>query len=579
MYRCVSTGSASEGVFHRSFFADPDIANHWVDIEVYLACDEVYAIPEKTADGNTENYLIKDLPEKNGRLKLLNPDGSIVPLKTTGLYKIRPTRLTSPSCLTYVPVAYRMSLMCPTWPEVATEWMSRERLEGWPARRLLETIPKNGCLIEPCLQKKSNVVVEWRYTFPFAENTLFQEGMSQNQKYCYLTLAFLFIYSLKCEKAIRVRVLKHTFFYACERIPSEFFQTSPGSCILYMLDQIQDGFLQGRIPNYFIPADNLISHLSSTQLKDIHVQLKALRAQPHVIIQQINDTNTFCTKGTSIISNVLNDIEIFKVDTKVKESVVQTFVPCLIDIAKDRINTCFYDMAFELLNQVFQDRLAVSTCDDSVLYHQFLQGSLSGLPMIPVVWFCTYADKLMSGQLAKTMIREMCGDMSLTSIDKVLPTDIAGAYGSSEVPTTFVSDFALFCHDYAAFLVFTVKLSDAQSVLYHCAEQYRSAAADRQGSFDDFTMFYIYSGLYSIYSRQGQLELFGHLVGEMGEVAKRLNRFDVCCCLQNIYLELGDIAHSREFATLKRNLSQTGNDAHVITDCRFWPRVYLMPFR
>lgn len=558
------------------FFKDQEISKHWHE-ELFISFEGKRAVRQMNLAEDYHDYLIEDEKDKPSYLRLYT-NNMLFSLHCPWLRDIYKLPYSMSTSVVDMPYFRIPCIRCPSWPSVADPWRKRPRFEGWPSNHVIEKIVDKGCLCIPNDTTKGTYITVWQYSFVLAENCLFQDGISPSQKYCYLLLSFICFCGLKCNKAVNTRVLKHAFFYACERIPSDFFETSTGSCILYILDKLQAGFQRGFIPNYFIPSDNLIRHLSSKQLKSVESQIHTFRVQPFGVLRQINNVLNLCTRGNSIIEKVAIDCEQFRLDNSIKQSTVNTFVPCLIDLARDKVNTCVYDSGLELLNQAFQDRLVVSTCDDSVLYQQFLQGSLSGLSLIDAVWFCTYIDKQLAGQLSKTMVREMFGHMTLTALANIFSKDVAGSFGEAEVPEMYVTNFDKLCHDFAAFLVFVGKVTEALPVLHFCVEKYKAenSSVEVHGRFDDFTMFYVYSGLYAIYFMRGQLEIFRSYVGEMGEIAKRLNTSGVCCCLSNIYRELGDEAKMQHFTLLEVTSQRSAFDENVIQNCKFWPRTYIM---
>lgn len=466
-------------------------------------------------------------------------------------------------------VSTRFCYKCSVWPEVSSEWQSRTRLIGWPQKHLIDSIIKDGCYAIPKDERR------WQYSFSNAEKSLFQDGISKHQKYCFLVLKLLCFQILQAQNHFSPEILRHVFLYTCELVPTEFWQTSPGSCVFYMLNELQRGFTNGELPHYFISRKNILSDLSPDQCSEIKEQFDLLRSQICLFLRQINEDQQLCTRGDVIIEQVMEDSILFRSHKSVKESTILTFIPGMINLAKDKINSFSYQSGLELLNQAFQDRLSVSTCDDIVMYHIFLQGSLSGLSTVTTVWFCTFADKQLSGQLANTLIRETCGDLALTHIGDHLPKDKAGCYGTAEVPEYFTTSIDKFCHDYAAFLVFAGKISDALSVLYHCVDLYKERENGNY-DFDNLTMFYIYSGLYSIYSRQQQLEMFKSSVDEMGNIAKRMNNFSALSCLMHIYKELGNGESSMRFQYYAQECFTRKSDDSIMHNCQHWPCKYLL---
>lgn len=574
----VLTGSAGEGVVFPFFYMDSvneiQVLHRWIDFGVTLVTNGVSARLPDDPEVQEGDFLINDSTSLPGNMKLhvftshsqqqkFNSKVFTEILSSTMLFSLSNLEMS-------IPLRVFQALRSPSWPKAAETWLTRPRYEGWPPKELLDSFPSQGCLILPACASKD--MSEWQYSFSLVEKSLFQTAMTLYQKYCYLLVCALCYQTLKNIEPFDVGIVKNVFLYACERIPSEFWQSNPGSCILYILDELHNGVQLGFLPNYFIQRRNMIDHFSSEDLKESECQISLLRAQLQMFLRQIDQNMMFCMKE-NIIDKIVEDSHCFKLEKNIKDSIVCTFVPLLIDQAKVLIRRCSYESALDELNQAFQDRLSVSTCDDSVLYHMFLQGSMNGLSTGATIWFSTYVDKQLTGQLAKTMIRETCGDLTLVRIDSILPKDTSGPYGSSEVPDYFNAQLDMFCHDYAAFLYFTGKVSFALPVLRYCAEKYKGEhAQNKQSMFDDYRMFLVYSGLFGLYLKQNEVECFRSFAGDMAEVAKRLNTFGAFQCMTSIYNDIGDTQNSRYFQNLCRSLERSQADLQFIFKCKNWPQ-------
>lgn len=399
MMKTVSTSSAGEGVLYPLFHLDREISDHWIDIEVICADPQVFAVSKSNYDGRQDCLIIDIIDHKPGRFRLLSAGGILISLNSSADLCFIPYTVSDTQLI--LPYWFSPSIACPMWPDTAKEWQTRLRHKGWPPCNIVKSIAEKGCHCVPCLGDNS----QFKFSFALAECSLFQDAVSSSQKYCYIVLCFLCFHAFKCEHAVSVRVLKHVFFYACENIPPDFFQTSPRSCILYMLGELQAGFQRGSLPHYFIPSQNMINHLSSEQLKDIRKQVTLLRSEPHLTLQKIHRFHKLCTKGDLIIEMIYKDFEEFQLDKSIRESTVQTSVPCLMEIFRDKVNTFQYEAGLEVLNQAFQYHLAVATCEDTVLYQAFLEESLRNLTEVERVWFSMYVEGHLEGQLPKPIFK------------------------------------------------------------------------------------------------------------------------------------------------------------------------------
>lgn len=574
----VITGSPGEGVVFPLFYVDSvneiQVLHRWIDFRVTLVTNGVSARLPNDPDVQEGDFLINDSTSLPGNMKLHLSMSHSLQQKYNCMAG---TEIVSSSVLfnyshQKMAIPYRASqaFRCPSWPKAAETWLTRPRYEGWPPKELVDSVPSQGCLVLPAYGSMD--ISEWQYSFSLVEKSLFQTAMTLYQKYCYVLVCALCYQTLKNIELFDVGIVKNVFLYACERIPSEYWQSSPGSCILYILNELHSGVQLGFLPNYFIQRRNMIGHFSSEHLKESECQISLLRAQLQIFLRQIDQNLMFSTQE-NIIDKIVQDSQCFKLEKSIKDSIVCTFVPMLIDEAKVLIRRCCYEDALDKLNEAFQDRLSVSTCDDSVLYHMFLQGSMNGLSTGATIWFSTYVDKQLAGQLAKTMIRETCGDLTLVRVDSILPKDKAGPYGTSEVPDYFNAQLDMFCHDYAAFLYFAGKVSFALPVLRYCAEIYKGEhAQNKQSMFDDYRMFLVYSGLFGLYLKQNEVEHFRSFAGDMAEVAKRLNTYGAFNCMMSIFAELGDTQNSGYFKNLCGSLKPSQADMQFIYNCKSWPQ-------
>ena len=74
---------------------------------------------------------------------------------------------------------------CLTWPPIASEWISRERVSGWPSQKTIAKIVSDGCHVVAVSHDFSEEKdIEFRFSFSVAEVSLFHD-MSPEQRQCY----------------------------------------------------------------------------------------------------------------------------------------------------------------------------------------------------------------------------------------------------------------------------------------------------------------------------------------------------------------------------------------------------------
>ena len=174
------------------------------------------------------------------------------------------------------------ALHCITWPKIAEEWMTRRRPSGWPPAKLIASIVKGGCHLVPIGHRKSpKYDIEWRLSFSEAEKLL-AWSLTDMQRKCFIIFKYLFFYShLKVPPVLCSFYFKMLFYTVLEKIPSNtWVNTHLGSCILRLLDELIYCLAKRNLPNYFVPKNNLLDHVSTDSLDIILNKAVHLRHQP-----------------------------------------------------------------------------------------------------------------------------------------------------------------------------------------------------------------------------------------------------------------------------------------------------------
>ncbi|XP_053409061.1 uncharacterized protein LOC123561568 isoform X2 [Mercenaria mercenaria] len=480
------------------------------------------------------------------------------------------------------------ALRCRDWPECAKSWVSRVRREGWPAKDIISSIKADGCLLLSDAHKESKCPdIEWQFSFAICERKLFKDAVSLYQKYCYILFDALCTQTMHHLESICSSHFKNVFFYACERIPLEFWESSPGACVFYMLDELLRYIRAKNLPHYFVHANNMIDHLKEKDFKEIEEQIILLRSQPVLFLRQINESLGMLPHGNTIIDKVTDDIAKFKEHKSLKRSTLEVFIPATIDTAQYCIRMRSFEEGYEILSQAFQQRLSVSTCDDSVPFQIFLPGAVSGLDLDSLVWFSAFTDRQLEGQLSKSLVRETCGDLQLVKIKDILPADVVGSYGNTEVPAEFSHRLCSFCYDFAKFLFQTNKLSEILPILYHCheifvkkledAKSLKSAhdRNDEQQASKDFTdeaMFDIYTAMYTVYKKQQQMEFFRAVMPVVDALVERIHTRWAYNCLCHMYQSIGDKGKLTIGLSIYEQLPEDPLEQTRVTAFLYWPR-------
>ena len=187
------------------------------------------------------------------------------------------------------------------WPEPAMEWLVRPRPSGWPSSDLVMEIFDSGCHLAPVGRGKrlcdpvnianycqnpgitlatSTVPVggsntegvwameetEWRTSFSLAENKL-GESVSPVQRHVMVLLKIL--KKVYFPDVISTYYLKNLLFRECESKGDDFWkEDNSASCVLFMLDRLQECLEAHLLPHYIMPQSNLLMYEDPVKLNE-----------------------------------------------------------------------------------------------------------------------------------------------------------------------------------------------------------------------------------------------------------------------------------------------------------------------
>ena len=196
------------------------------------------------------------------------------------------------------------------WPKPAMEWLSRPRPSGWPSSELVQEIFESGCHLAPvgrgkrleepvdvfnyCRNPEATLAnstlpsatedsyekwtmdeTEWRTSFSLAENKL-GESMSPVQRHVIVLLKM--IKKFYFPEVISTYYLKNLLFWECEKKGQVFWrEDNSGSCLLFMLDRLQECLESRHLPHYIMPQSNLLMFKDPSRLKEAAVQVAEVR--------------------------------------------------------------------------------------------------------------------------------------------------------------------------------------------------------------------------------------------------------------------------------------------------------------
>ena len=168
------------------------------------------------------------------------------------------------------------AILCDVPQEVKDAWLNRKRC--WPDRGLVEKMSTLQCyLLAKPHPFTSNKLLEWRFSFSSAE-LLLSSAIKPWQKQCLMVLKALRRKYLQEPKVIASYHLKTVLFWVLESLPdSKRESLSRGTLLEKLLDELISCVRDKRLPNFFIPENNMFRHYEDKDLRTVLSKLKDMR--------------------------------------------------------------------------------------------------------------------------------------------------------------------------------------------------------------------------------------------------------------------------------------------------------------
>ena len=163
------------------------------------------------------------------------------------------------------------ALSCTDWPECAHEWLSRRRIHGWPSKELIKKCNSLGfILVSACHPASDEKQFQWRISFSHQERLLVTQFNTVQLK-CYILLKIIkkeLIKEYIKEDTLTSYHLKTCMLYILENTPSELWvRENLVGCLIMCLRQIRLWIRDEKIPNYFIPGENMLDRITKPELR------------------------------------------------------------------------------------------------------------------------------------------------------------------------------------------------------------------------------------------------------------------------------------------------------------------------
>ena len=190
---------------------------------------------------------------------------------------------------------------CNVWPNQAKEWIVRKRQSKWPTKDTVDMIVTTGCAVVSKSHPSSmRTDLEFRYSFSFAEKTLFSK-LTLEQKKCFIAFKSVIKQTIKkleisyeSKSKIKTYHLKTIFLWACETIDVEDWEFVHGwaNCFLFLVDQLLICMEKRSLPSYFIPDCDLLAEIDDNLelFKILKDEIIRIRLTPIETAAQILDS-------------------------------------------------------------------------------------------------------------------------------------------------------------------------------------------------------------------------------------------------------------------------------------------------
>lgn len=154
-------------------------------------------------------------------------------------------------------VDYIPALRCHRWPDMASEWLTRQRHNGWPNPVLTQKCKTLGCIFvqagHPVNDEKH---LQWRLSFSLQERLL-ATHFNATQLKCYILMK-LFGRDIMKTQTLSSYHWKTCLLYMIEDTPSDIWQEGRLlECFHLCLQRMLESCHIGVFRNYFIPEENM----------------------------------------------------------------------------------------------------------------------------------------------------------------------------------------------------------------------------------------------------------------------------------------------------------------------------------
>ena len=171
------------------------------------------------------------------------------------------------------------AIPCYNWPKQAYAFSTRTRPSGHPNTEVTKTISSLMCFYVCVGHRLScDPGKEWRLSFSLAEKLLVRSWDTTRIK-CYIIIKILIKENLVADSnSVCSYFIKTAIFWLSEAQPASFWNDDHLlMCVYVVLEKLSYFMDEGKLPNYFVPDNNMIDHLEESIRLQNKVKLAELK--------------------------------------------------------------------------------------------------------------------------------------------------------------------------------------------------------------------------------------------------------------------------------------------------------------
>ncbi|XP_062572452.1 uncharacterized protein LOC134234405 [Saccostrea cucullata] len=325
---------------------------------------------------------------------------------------------------------------CLKWPaDILNSWLARERPACWPSKDIIAKVSEEKCVVVPC---ESSDELTWRLNFMLPIRVLIKEGTTSHQRHCYRVFKLL-IDGIASTKKINLSsyAVKSIFLYAMEKIPLDFWTNNKGGCLLYLLDRLLFSIHKMEIPDYFIPAWNLLEDVAEEEIQSLYSRILAIRQFPIISIVLVTEKRGL--PGSSIAEPLIDHIESIKSGHYIEGSERDVFFQISIEDVKNKLYNYFIRDATDSFVELYEEFLSFNR--DGPSLEEFACSYFQDLPNSMQWWFYFFLDHLHNSR-ALQFIMGMFGGTPIG--DLLGPDRKKGKFDEVRVPDPLLQESKIY---------------------------------------------------------------------------------------------------------------------------------------